>query len=79
MGKNSFRRGFLDGWSSIRGSEPAPSISACSLDPGDKDPYRAGIARGVQEAHAKPRASGTAAPDVWLDRALRSRNDSRYQ
>jgi hypothetical protein len=51
MPLNAFRRGFLDGWSSIRDSEPAPTIPACSVEPGD-DPYQAGFARGVQEACA---------------------------
>jgi hypothetical protein len=29
MPQNAFRRGFLDGWSSLRGDEPAPTIPAC--------------------------------------------------
>jgi hypothetical protein len=70
MPQNKFRRGFLDGWSSIRGSEPAPSIPACSVEPG-KDPYRVGVARGVLEARAKPPAGGTVTTDAWIDNALR--------
>ena len=46
MPQNAFRRGFVDGRSSIRGSEAAPTVPAYSAEPG-KDPYRAGVARGV--------------------------------
>jgi hypothetical protein len=70
MPQNKFRRGFLDGWSSIRGSEPAPTIPACSVE-SDMDAYRAGIASGVQEAQAKRPTSGTATADEWIDNALR--------
>jgi hypothetical protein len=70
MPQNKFRRGFLDGWSSIRGSEPAPSIPAFSVEPG-ADPYRVGVARGVRDAKAKPPADDAAATDAWLDNALR--------
>jgi hypothetical protein len=69
MTQNKFRRGFLDGWSSIRGSEPAPTIPMMLPEPG-RDPYRAGVARGVQEAQAKPASDGTATTDTWLDNAL---------
>jgi hypothetical protein len=75
MPQNKFRRGFLDGWSSIRGSEPAPKIPACSIEPG-ADAYRAGVTRGVQEARAKPKASGTVTTDTWIDNALRRPNRS---
>jgi hypothetical protein len=68
--QNKFRRGYLDGWSSIRGSEPAPPIPACTVEPG-KDAYRAGVARGVQEARTKRPAKGTATADEWLENALR--------
>jgi len=76
MPQNVFRRGFLDGWSSIRGSEPAPTIPACSLEPGG-DPYRAGVALGVREAHASPRTAvtGPSAIETWFDNALRYRGD----
>jgi hypothetical protein len=70
MPQNKFRRGFLDGWSSIRGSEPAPSIPACSVEPGT-DAYRAGVTRGVQAAQGEPPADETAVTDTWLDNALR--------
>jgi hypothetical protein len=64
---NDFRKGFLDGWSSVRGSEPAPSIPACSVERGT-DPYRAGFVRGVKEVRAKPPVSGTATTDVLMDK-----------
>jgi hypothetical protein len=70
MPQSAFRRGFLDGWSSIRGGEPALTIPACSVEP-DSDPYRAGVACGVQEARVKPPVSETATTDAWLDKALR--------
>jgi hypothetical protein len=70
MPQSAFRKGFVDGWSSIRGSEPAPTIPACSVEPG-MAPYRAGVARGVREAQAKPIARGTATTDGWIDNALR--------
>jgi hypothetical protein len=71
MPLNAFRRGFLDGWSSIRGSEPALTIPACSVEPGT-DPYRAGVARGAQEARVKPPAiDRTLTIDVWIHNALR--------
>jgi hypothetical protein len=69
MPQNAFRRGFFDGWSSIRGRE-RPTIPAYSVEPG-KDPYRAGVARGVQEACAKPPTGGIATADGWIDNALR--------
>jgi hypothetical protein len=50
--KNTFTKGFRDGWSSIRGNEPAPPVPAYSADPGE-NPYRAGVVRGVREASAK--------------------------
>jgi hypothetical protein len=71
MPQNAFRRGFFDGWSSIRGSEPAPAVPPCSVEPGKEDPYRAGVVRGVQEARAKPKTAGTETTDTSLDNALR--------
>jgi hypothetical protein len=70
MPNNAFRNGFLDGWSSIRGDEPAPAIAACSVEPGT-DAYRTGIARGVQEACAERPTNRTATMDAWQDKALR--------
>jgi hypothetical protein len=67
--QNAFRKGFLAGWSSIRGSEPAPTIPACTVEPG-KDPYRAGVARGVQD-QANQATKGTVTPEAWIDEALR--------
>ena len=52
MPKNIFTKGFLDGWTSIRGNEPAPPVPAYSAEPGE-NPYRAGVALGVREASAK--------------------------
>jgi hypothetical protein len=72
MPKNAFRKGFADGWSSIQGSAPAPTTPAYSVEPG-KNPYRAGIIRGVQEACAKQPVNATATTDAWLDNALRRR------
>jgi hypothetical protein len=68
--QNKFGRGFLGGWSSIRGSEPAPPIPTYSGEVG-RDPYRAGIARGVQEAQVKPPTTETPMTDAWIDNALR--------
>jgi hypothetical protein len=68
--KNAFKKGFLDGWSSIRGNAPVPAVPQYSPEPG-KDPYRVGVALGVQEARAKPLADDTSATDTWLDNALR--------
>jgi hypothetical protein len=71
MPQNAIRRGFLDGWSSIRGSEPAPAIPPCSLEPGG-DAYRAGVALGVREAQVNPKSAwGPSAIDTWFDNALR--------
>jgi hypothetical protein len=70
MPQNAFRQGFLAGWSSIRGDEPAPILPAFSAEPG-RDPYRAGIARGVKEAQAEPAASDAGTLDTWIDGALR--------
>jgi hypothetical protein len=76
MPQNAFRRGFLDGWSSIRGSEPAPTIPPCPLEPG-RDAYRAGVALGVREAQASPKSevTGASAIETWFDNALRYRGD----
>jgi hypothetical protein len=76
MPQSAFRRGFLDGWSSIRGSEPAPTIPPCSLEPG-RDAYRAGVALGVREAQANPKSavSGQSAIDTWFYNALQYRGD----
>jgi hypothetical protein len=72
MPQNAFRRGFLDGWSSIRGSEPAPTIPPFSLEP-RRDAYRAGVALGVREAQANPKSavSGQSAIETWFDNAVR--------
>jgi hypothetical protein len=70
MPQNKFRRGFLDSWLMIRGNEPPPAVPACTVEPG-ADPYRAGVARGVRDAKAKPPADDAAATDAWLDSALR--------
>jgi hypothetical protein len=76
MPQNAFRRGFLDGWSSIRGSEPAPTVPAIALEPG-RNPYRAGVACGVHEAQSSPRSAvtGLSAIETWFDNALRYRGD----
>jgi hypothetical protein len=79
MPQNAFRRGFLDGWSSIRGSEPGPTIPTFSVGPGT-DPYRAGVACGVREAaNLKTAAKGSSAIDAWFDNALRFRGDRSRQ
>jgi hypothetical protein len=74
MPRNSFRKGYIDGWSSIRGDEPAPPVPAYSAEPG-KSPYRVGVVRGVKDAcakaHSKPMASGSGGTDAWLESALR--------
>jgi hypothetical protein len=69
MPQNAFKKGFADGWSSIRGSEPVPTPPVFSAEPG-RDPYRAGVARGVKEAQVKPSA-GTLDADTWINNALR--------
>jgi hypothetical protein len=68
--------GFLDGWSSIPGSEPAPTVRAYSLELG-ADPCPAGVARGVQEARAKPPGTGADTMDTWLDNAALRRSAPR--
>jgi hypothetical protein len=74
MPQNAFRRGFLDGWSFLRGDEPAPPAPAYSIELGS-DPYRAGVALGTREACSKARLKSSAATksaiDSWLDNALR--------
>jgi hypothetical protein len=57
MPQSAFRRGFPDGWSSMRGNEPTPTIPAYSVEPGT-DPYRAGVAGGMREA-ASPKSAVT--------------------
>jgi hypothetical protein len=75
MPQNAFRSGFLAGWSSIRGNEPAPTIPTCSVETGT-NPYRAGVARGVREAaNPKTAATGSLAIDAWFDNALLYRGD----
>jgi hypothetical protein len=49
MPQQSFKKGYLDGWSSIRGNEPAPPVPPCSVEPGE-NAYRAGVVRAVREA-----------------------------
>jgi hypothetical protein len=68
--RTHFGRASLTAGSSIRGSEPAPTVPAYSLELG-AGPCRAGVARGVQEARAKPPATGADTMDTWLDNALR--------
>jgi hypothetical protein len=75
MPQGAFRRGFLDGWSTLRGREPAPAIPAYSVERGT-DPYRAGVACGVREAASpKSAVTGPSAMETWFDNALRYRGD----
>ena len=67
MPLNKFRRGFLDGWASIRGTDPAPKIPTFAAQPG-VDPYRVGIARGVAAARAEPQ--GAISTEARIDNAL---------
>jgi hypothetical protein len=72
--QKAFTKGFVDGWSYLRGDEPAPATPAYSAESGS-EPYRAGIALGVREACSKARltstVTGTSAIDGWIDCALR--------
>jgi hypothetical protein len=74
MSQKTFTKGFLDGWSYLRGDEPAPPAPAFSVESGS-EPYRAGIAHGVREAcskaHPKSTVTGTSPIDGWIDCALR--------
>jgi hypothetical protein len=74
MPQDAFRKGFLDGWSSLRGDEPAPPVPVLSVERGE-DTYRSGVARAVSASRSKARlkstVAGTEAMDAWFDKALR--------
>jgi hypothetical protein len=69
--REAFERGYLDAWS-IRGDGLAPPVPTYSVEPGE-DPYRAGVARAVQDAARKALATTTRRPamEIWLNSALR--------
>ena len=72
MSEGLFKKGYVDGWRWIRGTEEPTCVP--SQEQGElSDPYLAGLARAIRDAGAAPTPpeSEEEAVESWLRRALR--------
>jgi hypothetical protein len=72
MPHNAFRKGYVEGWSSIRGIEHISDIPATAISM-DDGPYRAGVKQVIRDACAYVPSSGitkAAELDQWFSSAL---------
>jgi hypothetical protein len=72
--ETTFKNGYIAGWQSIRGAEPAPDAPPFQV-PAGATPYLAGVALGVRDAcnSIPAKRDKENSIDEWLDGALRRR------
>jgi hypothetical protein len=71
MTHDAFRKGYLDGWRSIKGPDQTPGVPARGSITLGEAPYRAGVALGIRDASYSTNSDCPTTLEGWIERALR--------